>query len=287
MTTAYGIFPSGGIYTESSTIVKILDAEGNTVIDNKPRQTIAIREDTAQAMVRMMKSVINYGTAYTYTKKLNKLKLEFAGKTGTTDNNYDKWFIGYSPYYAAGVWIGYDQPQDLGGTHGHIQLWDAIMADIHTTKITSKGEKLHGFSQDMLIKATFCKDSGKLMSDLCKNDPRGSRSSTGYFTKDTLPTEKCDVHIEVKWCKTCNAPAHAYCPSDSLVTKIMLSVDRSMFPADFKYMPTDTDYVYNPLHTCICHYNPDYIPPSPENPDGTEDTEGGDNAEGSGTSPDQ
>ncbi len=273
MTTAYGIFPSGGVYTESSTIVKILDSEGNTVIDNKPRQTVAIKEETAQSMVRLMKSVINYGTAYTYTKRLNKLKLEVAGKTGTTDNNYDKWFIGYSPYYVAGVWIGYDQPQDLGGTHGHIELWDAIMADIHTKKITSKGENLKGFDSDMLIKATFCKDSGKLISDLCKKDPRGSRSNTGYFTKDTLPTEKCDVHIEVKWCSTCNAPAHAYCPADSVITKIMLNVDRSMIPDDFRYKPTDTDYVYNPLKSCVCHYNPDFIPVLPENPDDTDDTE--------------
>jgi penicillin-binding protein 1A len=115
----------------------------------------------------------------------------------------------------------------------------------------------------MLIKATFCKDSGKLMSDLCKQDPRGSRSNTGYFTKDTLPTEMCDVHIEVKWCKTCNAPAHAYCPEDAVTTKIMLKVDRSMIPDDFRYMPTDMEYVYNPLLTCTCHYNPDFVPQSP------------------------
>lgn len=260
MTTAYGIFPAGGVYTSSSTIVKILDSEGNTVIDNKPRQTVAIKEETAQSMVRLMKSVINYGTASGYTKKINKLKLEAAGKTGTTDNNYDKWFIGYSPYYVAGVWIGYDQPQDLGGTHGHIQLWDAIMADIHTKKITSKGEKLKGFDSSLLIKATFCKDSGKLMSDICKQDPRGNRSNTGYFTKDTLPTEICDVHIEVKWCKTCNANAYAYCPEDSITIKIMLNVDRSMIPDDFRYKPTDTEYIYNPLPICNCHTMPEVVP---------------------------
>ena len=257
MTTAYGIFPAGGVYTESSTVISILDADGNTVIDNKPRQTVAIKEETAQSMVRLMKSVINYVTAYTYTKKVNTLKLEVAGKTGTTDNNFDKWFIGYSTYYVTGIWIGYDQPQDLGGTHGHIQLWDAVMADIHTTKITSKGEKLKGFESDMLIKATFCKDSGKLITDLCKQDTRGSRSNTGYFTKDTLPTEECDVHVEVKWCATCNAPAHAHCPEAEVITKIMLNVDRSMIPLDFKYMPTDTAYVYDPRLSCRCHYNPD------------------------------
>ena len=271
ITTAYGIFPAGGVYTSSSTVISILDSEGNLVIDNKPRQTVAIKEETAQSMVRLMKSVINYGTAYTYTKKVNKLKLEVAGKTGTTDNNYDKWFIGYSPYYVAGIWIGYDQPQDLGGTHGHIQLWDAVMADIHTTKITSKGEKLKGFESDMLIKATFCKDSGKLISDICKQDPRGSRSNTGYFTKDTLPTEECDVHIEVKWCATCNAPANEFCPASETVTRVMLNVDRSMIPEDFKYMPTDTEYVYNPLLTCTCHFG------AVENPDDTDpdDTEPG------------
>ena len=250
MTTAYGIFPSGGVYTESFTVVKILDSEGNLVIDNKPRQTVAIKEETAQSMVRMMKAVVSYGTAYTYTPKVNKMKLEVAGKTGTTDNNFDKWFIGYSPYYVAGIWIGYDQPQDLGGTHGHIQLWDAVMADIHTAKI--KGE-LKAFEADMLIKATFCKDSGKLITDICKQDSRGSRSNTGYFTKDTLPTEECDVHIEVKWCSDCGAVANEFCPKEKIITKIMLKVDRSMIPEDFKYMPTDTQYVYDPSNICTCH----------------------------------
>ncbi len=269
ITTAYGIFASGGIYTESSTIISVLDADGNLVIDNSPEQRIAISEASAQSMIRMMKSVINYGTASSYMPKLRKMLLECAGKTGTTDNNYDKWFIGTSALYTAGVWIGYDQPQDLGGTHGHINLWDAIMAEIHTVKILDKGEELPGFDSDMLIRTQFCKDSGKLLGDICKRDPRGDRSNNGYFTKDTLPSEVCDVHIEVKCCKICGAPVSALCPDGE--NKILLYIDRSYIPEDFVYMPTDTDYVFDPRKVCICHAPVEIPPEGDENGNEGED----------------
>ncbi len=278
MTTAYSIFPSGGIFTDSSTIISILDSEGNVIVDNKPEHRIAIKEETAQTMVRLMKSVVNYGTAYSYTTKIRKMKLDVAGKTGTTDNNFDKWFIGYSPYYVAGSWIGYDQNQDLGSTHGHITIWDAIMEEIHKTKFTSKGIELKTFDSDLLISAQFCKDSGKLMTDICAADSRGSRASTGYFTKHTLPTEECDVHVSVKWCLDCKKPATEFCPDESVAMRIRLKVDRTYLPDDFAYMPTDTDYVYNPDKPCTCHTNEKE---DPEIPDDTPET--GDE----GTDPDQ
>ncbi len=253
ITTAYSIFPSGGVFTDSSTIISILDADGSVVVNNYPEQRVAVSEDTAQTMVKLMESVVNYGTASKYVSKTTKMGLDIAGKTGTTDNNFDKWFIGYSPYYVAGSWIGYDQNQDLGSTHGHITIWDAIMAEIHKTKFTSRGIKLQKFDSDLLISAQFCKDSGKIVTDLCNADSRGSRASTGYFTKDTLPTEKCDAHITVKWCNTCNKEVNEFCPESEVTTKILLNIDRSYIPQKFAYTPGDTAYVYKPGDLCTCH----------------------------------
>lgn len=276
ITTAYAIFPSGGIYTESSTIIKILDANGNVVVDNKPEQHLALSEESAQTMVKLMQSVVSYGTAYTFVPKTKKMGLSTAGKTGTTDNDFDKWFIGYSPYYTAGVWIGYDQNQSLGYTAGcHVKMWDSIMAEIHKTKITSQGIKLHGFDSDMLISAKFCKDSGKLITDICNSDPRGSRVNTGYFTKETLPTEECSVHVLVKWCVTCNKEAQEHCPEQETVNKVLLKIDRSNIPGNFRYMPTDTAYVYKPDNFCTCHVKEEETPDVPSgdgNGDGDDPT---------------
>ncbi len=253
ITTAYGIFPSGGVFTDSSTIISILDADGNVVVNNYPEQHIAISEDAAQTMVKLMESVIDYGTAYSYTPKVRKMNLAVAGKTGTTDNNFDKWFIGYSPYYVAGSWIGYDQNQDLGSTHGHINVWDAIMEEIHKTKFTSKGIKLKTFDSDLLISAQFCKDSGKIVTDVCRADPRGGRVATGYFTKDTLPTEECNVHVAIELCLDCRKPANEFCPEESVGIRTRIKVDRSYLPKNFAYMPTDTEYVYDLNNLCTCH----------------------------------
>ncbi len=269
ITAAYAVFPSGGVYTKPTTVLSILDSDGNVIIDNVPQKNVAISEDTAQSMVRLMRAVATYGTGYGYLNKTKNMGLQVAGKTGTTDNNFDKWFIGYSPYYTAGVWIGYDQNQSLGGTHGHITMWDAIMTEIHRTKITSKGQKLVGFDLSMLISAKFCKDSGGIMTDICKQDPRGNRENTGYYTKDTLPTEECKVHVKVQICSSCNKAITEYCPESSIVTKVLLKIDRSYLPEEFKPMPTDTAYVYDPSVTCVCHLpvvEPE-IPETPENPE--------------------
>lgn len=253
ITTAYGVFPAGGVFTDSYTVMSILDANGNVVVNNVPERHIALSESTAQTMIKLMESVVDYGTAYSYTKQVRKMKLSVAGKTGTTDNNFDKWFIGYSPYYVAGSWIGYDQNQNLGSTHGHINVWDAIMTDIHKAKFTSKGIKLQDFDTSLLISAKFCKDSGKLITDVCNSDSRGSRVNTGYYTKETLPTEECDVHVFVRWCNTCNAEACELCPEETVVTKVLLDIDRSNIPDNFKYQPTDAAYVYKQGVYCTCH----------------------------------
>ncbi len=274
ITTAYGIFPTGGIFTDSYTIISILDADGNVIVNNEPRQHVAIKESSAQTMVKFMESVVDYGTAETYTPKCNKMGLNVAGKTGTTDNDFDQWFVGYSPYYSAGVWIGYDQNQSLGSTKGcHVKIWDAIMSDIHKAKLTSQGVKLHDFDKNLLIQAYFCMDSGKLVTDVCNMDARGSRLSKGYFTKDNLPSEECDIHIKVSWCTACNKAANEFCPADQTTTKAMLNIDRSYIPDNFMFVIVDAPYIYKPNDLCVCHEAPVEIPD-----DGSGD--GGDGGDG-------
>ncbi len=118
MVAAYCIFPSGGIYSPPRTVLQIQNAGGQVIIDNNPDAEVVISEGTAQSMVRLMEHVISgtqgvSGTAAS-AKGVQNL-VGAAGKTGTTDNDNDRWFVGYTPYYAAGIWIGYDEPQSLSG----------------------------------------------------------------------------------------------------------------------------------------------------------------------------
>ena len=106
------------------------------------------------------------------------------------------------------------------------------------------------------------------MTDICRQDPRGNRQNTGYFTKDTLPSEECDVHVKVNICTSCNKEVNEFCPESSIKTKILLKIDRSYLPKNFKPKPTDAAYVYVPGNYCTCHTEPEEeIPELPELPE--------------------
>lgn len=191
MVAAYSVFPSGGIYSQPRTVLQIQNSAGQVLIDNNPDAEIVLKEGTAQSMVRLMESVITEGTA-TSAREINNL-VGAAGKTGTTDDNNDRWFVGYTPYYAAGIWIGYDEPQNLANSVAsaqHVKLWNAVMVEIHEKvleKVESGEMPKKTFGEDLLIEAKYCKSTGMLPVSGCSKE-------TGYFTKSTLPSKNCTRH---------------------------------------------------------------------------------------------
>ncbi|NLM56410.1 MAG: hypothetical protein GX192_03060, partial [Clostridiales bacterium] len=128
-------------------------------------------------------------------------------------------------------------------------IWDNVMALIHEDIIANakaNKEKLKTFTDASgLIKCTYCKDSGKLMTEACKLDPRGDRSQTGYFTVDTAPTEECDVHVIVNYDKTTGGVASQYCNSKNIVKYSLIRVEDRNFPKQI--VVTDAQYVYRAL----------------------------------------
>lgn len=132
LTSAYQIFPNGGAFNGSRTIIKILDSNGNVIIDNSAETTFPIREDTSRTMIKIMKGVVSYGTASRLTLSS---KVDCAGKTGTTSDDCDRWYIGYTPYYLGGVWFGYAMPMSLNGfsetQSPALTIWDDIMTALH------------------------------------------------------------------------------------------------------------------------------------------------------------
>ncbi|PXV86300.1 penicillin-binding protein 1A [Lachnotalea glycerini] len=205
LTAAYATIANGGTYTKPIFYTKILDHDGNVLIDNTPKTTTVIKDTTAFLLTSAMEDVVKVGTG----KSLNFGTMPIAGKTGTTSDYRDLWFSGFTPYYTCTVWGGYDTNDKMSSsTSFHKVLWKNIMSRVH------EGLERKEFTiPDNIETAVICKKSGKLaVTGLCDCDPRGSMAITEYFAKGTAPTEVCDTHIKLATCTLTGLPASPYCP---------------------------------------------------------------------------
>ena len=236
LTASYAAIANKGLYTKPVLYTKILDHSGNLLYDNTPQTKQVMKDSTAWLLTNAMEDVVNYGTGT--ATKLNSVRS--AGKTGTTSNNYDFWFSGYTPYYTASIWYGYDVNTSFSSGNTHKIIWKTIMDKVHS----QLGLKDKEFPQSSSItRATICTKSGKLaVPGLCDRDPRGSTVRTEYFAKGTVPTEECDVHVKVTICKESKQPISKYCPeSDQISTVYMIPPENaSSLTADAPYyLPTN------------------------------------------------
>ena len=185
-----------------------------------------------------------------------------AGKSGTTSNNNDIWFIGYTPYYTAGVWGGCDENQKLsgqnGGTSFHKDIWRKIMTRVH------EGLSDPGFTvPDSVETAEICRKSGKLaIPGVCSHDPRGNAVYTEYFAKGTVPTEMCNTHVLTTVCSVTGLLPGTNCPKTSRV-RIALPAGEEGETDDSKYaMPTS----HCSGHTSVT-IDPSYLGPDENDSD--------------------
>ncbi|HXW05056.1 MAG TPA: PBP1A family penicillin-binding protein [Vicinamibacterales bacterium] len=127
MTSAYSVFPNQGVRMRPYAVLKVSDREGNVLEDNRPEPRDAIRADTAFVMTNLLRGVVQRGTG----ARAAALKWPIGGKTGTTDDYTDAWFIGFDPDLTIGVWIGYDQKRTMGpagtGSDTALPIWNEIM----------------------------------------------------------------------------------------------------------------------------------------------------------------
>ena len=247
MTAAYQIFANNGVYNKPRMWDKVLDSQGNVILENKPESEVVMSEQNASIMVKMLQDVVKSGTATDVTLQH---KVDTAGKTGTTNDDHDRWFMGFTPYYVAGIWFGYDTPQSLDNLSFSPTTvpWDNVMTKLHEDIINEAangGVKIEKFKvADGVMTAEYCRDSGKLMTEACSLDPRGSRKETGYFTSSSIPTEYCDCHILVDYDKVTGGVSINGCPEENIVKVGLIQVDRN-FPMEMTV--TDAQYVYKNL----------------------------------------
>ncbi|MCI9080865.1 MAG: PBP1A family penicillin-binding protein [Lachnospiraceae bacterium] len=256
LTAAYATIANSGTYIKPRFYTRILDHDGNVLIDNTQETHTVLKETTAFLLTDAMQDVVKAGTG----GAVDFGTMPIAGKTGTTTSNRDALFAGYTPYYTCSVWCGYDDnsPQDGALTSNPKTLWNHIMARIH------EGLEYREFTQPAgIITSAVCKKSGKLaVSGLCDSDPRGSMVETEYFAEGTVPAEYCDHHVSATICTASGLLANEFCPAETKHTSVYM-VDGSGDSGDGAYLLPGALARGN---YCNVHTAASIIPPIPEIP---------------------
>lgn len=230
LTNAFATIANNGAYHEPTLFTKIVDHDGKILLENDTEPRQVIKESTAWLLTDAMEDVVTRGTGTRV--RLTNINMPVAGKTGTTSNDNDIWFSGYTPYYTASIWSGYDSNGELSST-GYIKdLWKAIMERVHQDYETKS------FTMpNSIVSAKICTKSGKLaVEGVCDHAGGGSTVRTEYFAKGTAPTAKCDVHVKLSVCQTSDKLANEYCPTDEVKEMVYLIKEETSKTADTPYL---------------------------------------------------
>ena len=224
MAAAYGAFLNEGRYTYPRMVTEIRANDNVTlVVDNATRSQTAMKKTTAYLMNRMLSNVmVSPGTGARYRFD----GMTMAGKTGTTNNKYDRYFCGYTPYYSAAVWVGYrDKAEriDSGKVNPAAAAWKMVMERIHE----GLEDKSFFDRPEGITTIQVCADCGKKPVALCAADYRGSRVISVEIQSSAAPAEDCTCHVEVRVCTNPETGevrlAGEYCPEETCQTRIMLA----------------------------------------------------------------
>ena len=256
--SAYASIANEGAYIEPKLYTKVLDANGNVLLDNtSPNSRQVIKPTTAYLLTDAMVDVVT-GSGGTGTA-VNFDGMAIAGKTGTTSNNRDVWFAGFTPYYTCAAWVGYDNNYVLNKNNQSEtalakKLWRAVMSRIHANLPNEQFTNPEG-----IVTATVCSVSGKLpIAGVC--DAYVVEES---FADGTVPTESCDMHYSGIICAYDNLPATAECPFPASGTCNLPHIeDESLLSGSTTILSDGT--VVEPQTTTHCQHdasfyaNPDY-----------------------------
>ena len=199
LTAAYTAF-SDGVYRPPVSYHRVLDREGKVLLENPPadeRENRVLTPANAAIMTKLLSAVTEEGTAARSVTLSKTLGIQTAGKTGTTQNNCDRWFIGFTPRLLAGVWMGYDYPTGMDGIRGNpcVGIWNDLM---QTCESLYRGAPPRSAFPvpDNVIELEFCPLSGKLPNEFCTDPLDGHPTERGWFVKGTEPKDTCAYHTE-------------------------------------------------------------------------------------------
>ena len=303
MAAAYSAFANNGVYNEPKTYVKVLANDNTTVVlENETEQRVAMKETTAYLMTSMLQNAVSNGTG----GAARFSGMHIAGKTGTTNDNFDRYFVGYTPYYCAAVWVGYENNERISySVNPAASLWRQVMEKVHA----DLPDKSFSRPSSGLTTVKVCADSGMLVTDACRADPRQNRVVQFEVAVGTEPKEECTLHKMVDICTEGNCLAGEFCPAESIVQQGYLDYVREDYGAgitasDNAYListlekavaPTETSPGGCPVHTSatatdsddpnagLDPNDPNWQPPDPNDPDASTDPGGTGNPSGGET----
>ena len=183
MASAYGTIANDGVYVTPTFYTSVTDSDGNVVLEPKQESRQVISAQNAYIAKTIIQEPVKSGGTATYCAIPG---MDVAAKTGTTDNSYDRWLCGFTPYYAAATWYGYDNSETVyynGNPAG--QIWDAVMTDIHKDLPGATFVRPEG-----IVERTVCRTTGCLATRRCTN------TYTEIFTQDNIP-EECTSHSRI------------------------------------------------------------------------------------------
>lgn len=247
LTAAFAAIANKGLYIEPIFYTKILDHNGKVLLENEPEKEQVIKESTAWLLTNAMEDVVTIGTGKQL--KLQAIDMPVAGKTGSTSDYNDLWFSGYTPYYTASVWGGFDHNRAQSERTYTRTIWRTIMERIHI----EKGLEKKDFTMpDTIVSAKICTKSGKLaVEGLCDHYLGGNTVRVEYFAKGSEPRVKCDVHVKAHICTETNKLATEFCPNQ----KEAVYLNKTETGVTY-----DTPYIL-PKDKCTVHSHPGFNPP--------------------------
>ena len=255
MAAAYGTIANDGLYVSPIFYTSVTDENGNVVLEPTQKQEEAITKQAAYITKSILTQPVLTGTA-TYCAISG---MDVSAKTGTTNNSYDRWLCGFTPYYAAATWFGYDQLEEIlwSGRNPAGQIWSNIMKEIHSGLEKKRYER-----PDDIVTATICKESGKLAGENC------SKTTSEVFIKGTQPTQKCDAHLKIKICKESGKIATEFC-TDTEEKDFKAKPEKEL---DVSWNTTYGDEMNAPTEMCPIHTaQVPEEPVTPEEPDEPEE----------------
>ena len=264
MAAAYASFANDGVFNSPRLYTKVEDADGKTVLDNEGESHVAMKETTAYFMNKLLEGVVDHGTG----TSANFGGMTLAGKTGTTSENYDRYFVGYSPYYCAAVWTGYKNNEKISYSgNPSITMWKKVMSQLH------KGLENKSFDKPSsgITTVSVCMDSGLRATDACGADLRGSRIHTVEVATGTAPTESCNLHKMIDYCADGKCIAGEFCPETSVEQVAVLDYSRTSYGGIYA---DDSGYLLSSIEAvgpCPVH-NAETAQPGETTGDGTGET---------------
>ncbi len=244
LTAGYTMLANGGVYCAPYAVESITDVAGQEIYTHQVKKERVLDEGNAAVLTQILKEVTTSGTASSMSLPRY---IDTAGKTGTTTDDCDRWFVGYTKDYLAGVWFGYATPQPLDGfsetVSPAVSLWERVMTRLCADDI-AKGNR-RSFDTSMLVRTSYCRDSGKLPTASCLHDARGNRIEVGYFTPQQLPMMHCDCHIDVLYDTHLHGVAVGHSNPFHLSLTALIRAPKRDFPSEVTIV--DAQYVYRDL----------------------------------------